>query len=397
MAGKSYRPKTRRDFNPESPLEGQGVPKDIRLAVTQVLYAFYRSDETLLPVRIDSKCRDRLVHEIKCLNRHKIGRVLKFSACRMDDTSGKTGWKKSNEGGREWREGTIRGRIQDCLIRLDTGETISERLIRDGFVTIVQSRRIRSDDRREDKSLYYDDTEKIICRSCGAEVERSSEITICPYCGAYIESDFYDWQLESFEIGKEGADVFKYIGILTAAVFMPLIISMLLSENWYAGLAPGFCIGIILALILIGAYMLLFKDYSKQIVRYSENTLRKNIVEYLWNQPCDKDLLERNLDEFSIRKVDNSEMETRITVKMHIKEQRYIPDGKLESKGKSEILTLTRARYPDRMKAKGVIFQEKECPACGANYVPDKNGNCSYCGYGLYVQNRNWKVEGKQK
>lgn len=35
---------------------------------------------------------------------------------------------------------------------------------------------------------------------------------------------------------------------------------------------------------------------------------------------------------------------------------------------------------------------EKECPSCGANYIPDNNGCCSYCGYSLQVDNAKWKL-----
>jgi len=38
-------------------------------------------------------------------------------------------------------------------------------------------------------------------------------------------------------------------------------------------------------------------------------------------------------------------------------------------------LKLYRARHPRRMKSKGqAVFSEKECPSCGANFMPDKNG-----------------------
>lgn len=32
----------------------------------------------------------------------------------------------------------------------------------------------------------------------------------------------------------------------------------------------------------------------------------------------------------------------------------------------------------------------KECPSCGANFIPDENHCCSYCGYGLQVNNAKW-------
>ena len=57
-------------------------------------------------------------------------------------------------------------------------------------------------------------------------------------------------------------------------------------------------------------------------------------------------------------------------------------------------LKLYRARYPRRMKSKGqAVFHEKECPRCGANFLPDANGCCSYCGYQLAVDNAKWRIE----
>ena len=264
--------------------------------------------------------------------------------------------------------------------------------IREGFVTIVQSRRIRSEDRKKEKATYYHDTETILCASCSAQVTRSGEITVCPYCGAYLESSFYDWQLESFEIGKRNKKRFKYYAILLAMVLLPAVAAVFLATPWHAGLLPGALAGIVLALLFV-LFLVLAKDPSKEIVRYSENTLRKNLTEYLWAKQANPSLLELRLDEFEVQKVQHTDTTTHITVKMRVREQTCSPDGRIHARTSSMGLSLSRARFPDRMKAKGAIFQEKECPSCGANYVPDQKGNCSYCGYGLYVQNRNWNVE----
>ena len=37
-------------------------------------------------------------------------------------------------------------------------------------------------------------------------------------------------------------------------------------------------------------------------------------------------------------------------------------------------------------------YSEIFCPSCGANYIPDNNGCCSYCGYSLQVDNAKWKL-----
>ena len=56
-------------------------------------------------------------------------------------------------------------------------------------------------------------------------------------------------------------------------------------------------------------------------------------------------------------------------------------------------LTLQRARNPEKRKTDGEFFTEKECPSCGANFMPDENGCCSYCGYTLHEDSLKWKIK----
>ena len=56
-------------------------------------------------------------------------------------------------------------------------------------------------------------------------------------------------------------------------------------------------------------------------------------------------------------------------------------------------LIIQRARYPEKRKADGEFFAEKDCPSCGANFMPDENYCCSFCGYGLQVNNAKWIVK----
>ena len=70
------------------------------------------------------------------------------------------------------------------------------------------------------------------------------------------------------------------------------------------------------------------------------------------------------------------------------------PNQKILNKNKKITLKLYRARYPRRMKSKGqAVLEEKECPRCGANFMPDKNGCCSYCGYQLSMDNSKWRID----
>lgn len=56
-------------------------------------------------------------------------------------------------------------------------------------------------------------------------------------------------------------------------------------------------------------------------------------------------------------------------------------------------LTLQRAKNPKKRKTDGDFFTEKECPSCGANFLPNENGCCSYCGYTLYEDSIKWKIK----
>lgn len=42
-------------------------------------------------------------------------------------------------------------------------------------------------------------------------------------------------------------------------------------------------------------------------------------------------------------------------------------------------------------------YSQMICPSCGANYVPDEKGCCSYCGYSLKVDNSKWKINASEK
>ena len=54
---------------------------------------------------------------------------------------------------------------------------------------------------------------------------------------------------------------------------------------------------------------------------------------------------------------------------------------------------MQRVRNPEERKADGALFVEKECPSCGANFVPDENHCCSFCGYALQHDRSKWMME----
>ena len=67
--------------------------------------------------------------------------------------------------------------------------------------------------------------------------------------------------------------------------------------------------------------------------------------------------------------------------------------GKPYTKKIKKTLVLQRARYPERRKTDGVFFKEKDCPSCGANFIPDEHNCCSFCGYSFRANNAKWVMK----
>lgn len=105
------------------------------------------------------------------------------------------------------------------------------------------------------------------------------------------------------------------------------------------------------------------------------------------------DALFYSVDKLQLKAVDNTETQTTITIQAVLHKLILEKNQKIIKKDKKMESKLYRARHPRRMKSKGqAVFSEKECPSCGANFMPDKNGCCSYCGYQLTVDNSKWRL-----
>ena len=149
----------------------------------------------------------------------------------------------------------------------------------------------------------------------------------------------------------------------------------------------------IVSLLIKRGYASAHKQAEKLIDRYDEKVLLVDLNEALNDAELTSDALFYSVDKLQLKAVDNTETQTTITIQAVLhklileKNQKIIKqDKKMESK-------LYRARHPRRMKSKGqAVFSEKECPSCGANFMPDKNGCCSYCGYQLTVDNSKWRL-----
>jgi len=137
---------------------------------------------------------------------------------------------------------------------------------------------------------------------------------------------------------------------------------------------------------------------KEQIVRYDESWLASNINEALYKSVLTPELLTYIVDDIKIKSVENTEDTTTISVSAKLRRTILENDQHIVVKNEKENWTLSRALHPNRLKSKGQdIVIEKECPSCGANYVPDEKGCCSYCGYSLKVDNSKWKINASEK
>lgn len=64
------------------------------------------------------------------------------------------------------------------------------------------------------------------------------------------------------------------------------------------------------------------------------------------------------------------------------------------------ILQSRHIRSSDRTEHKKSYYANQlkvSCPSCGANFIPDENHCCSYCGYNLQINNAKWVLISTEK
>ena len=242
------------------------------------------------------------------------------------------------------------------------------------------------------------------CPSCGAQLNLKGNETNCPYCGAFIQSQFYDWQTEDFRIyhlPDPNARNLLYTGGLILALFLPAVPCIRFITNMYLAFGLAFVLTILVAfgmLSFITPKLEKEEKLKEQIVRYDESWLASNINEALYKSVLTPELLTYIVDDIKIKSVENTEDTTTISVSAKLRRTILENDQHIVAKNEKENWTLSRALHPNRLKSKGQdIVIEKECPSCGANYVPDEKGCCSYCGYSLKVDNSKWKINASEK
>ena len=377
----------------ETPLQGARLQKDIKDSFENVLLPLGKADKGYLPKRMDLTFRRKMVHQVELLGKRKLCRDIQVTDV---VPLPKNNFKRWNDDGREWRESILQ---LERLISPQSGKTVHQIYRKNSYLRILQSRHIRHSDRQGKNKEFYSDKGTIICPSCGAEVELSSQQVICPYCGGVIQSEFYDWQTEVFEIYEKMGANMQY-GLLLLAysgiMFLCLTLCLYLIKDTDISLT----IGVIATLLILLGIAKIFQSKKekqeklpKEIVRYSENYLRSCINDALHKDVNKPDLMDYGIGSIILKNVVNTDKTTEITATAYGSET-YLPEsGKPYTKKTKTTLVLQRARYPERRKTDGAFFKEKDCPSCGANFIPDEHNCCSFCGYSFQVDNAKWVVK----
>ena len=197
--------------------------------------------------------------------------------------------------------------------------------------------------------------------------------------------------------GNPNASYYKLVLATILTFFFPSIPCFRFIHNDYLMFGTAFA----LTLLLAGAIWILLLNQEKkahvstdQIVRYDEKVLIVDLNEALYGTELTANALFYSVDKLQLKDVENTENRTTITISAVLHKLTLQPNQKILNKNEKITLKLYRARYPRRMKSKGqAVFEEKECPRCGANFMPDKNGCCSYCGYQLSIDNSKWRID----
>ena len=388
--------KCRKMLNQQNGLwQGTNIHGEIRNAFDMVLLPLGKADKGLLPDRMDKNFRSRIESQIELLKRNGLCRDI-----RLTDVVPlpKNSFRHWNDDGREWRESVLKC---SSLERLLSAQGIAVHTVyrKNARLRVLQSRHIRSSDRSGKKNNYYADKSVISCPSCGAEVKLESGQTVCPYCGGVIQSDFYDWQTEDFELYEQmGDNSRKALQLLLwgAMQYVCLFLCMWLIKSPMISLAAGMGAAVLVLAAAVAVFAFMNGKQEKleeEIVRYSENYLRSCIHETLYQGVNHPDLMDCSVGTIRLKKVVNTEKTTEITAQVYLSET-YLPSGKKPHTVKyKKTLVLQRARYPRRRKSDGSFFTERECPSCGANFIPDENNCCSYCGYSLQPDSAKWAVQ----
>lgn len=367
--------------------------RDIRKAFERILIPLEKADKNRLPSRMDMTFRKNIVRQIDRLNQQKLCREILMTDV---ETQPDNDFERWNNDGREWRESIIKCSALERLISTEDGKIRYENYRKHTYLRILQSRHIRNSDRVQKKKSYYSTVQKIICPSCGASVELTGQQVVCEYCGGVIRSEFYDWQTERFEVYERIGTNLRRALLLTGAmgiVYVCVFLCLYMIEDTEVSLTAGVGAALLVFVLILVSNQFFRNRQEKMadsIVRYSENYLRSCIGDAIYNETESDELMDYGIGNITLKKVVNTEDITKIKVKVCASET-YLPDRRNPyTKKVKRTLIMQRARYPERRREDGVFFMETECPSCGANFVPDENHCCSFCGYSLKSDNAKW-------
>ena len=380
----------------DTPLRNSKIRNDIKKAFERILIPLGKADQDLLPARMDMAFRKKIVSQINRLNRNKLCRKIYVTDVVPVPKNDFETW---NDDGREWRESVLKCSTLERFESTKDNTVQHEIYRKNSYLRILQSRHVRLADQKEKKKSYYNDKLRITCPSCGASVKLDSQQVTCEYCGAVIKNEFYDWQTESFEIYESiSTNLKRFLQLIVSGsiLFVCVFLCLYLIEDTEISLAAGvgaaiLALGVIVSPIIYGKVKQ--DNLAKKIVGYSENYLRACLNEYFLKNESDKYMLDFSVDTIKLLKVANTDEITKVTAEIY-GTKTFLPENqKPFTKIIKKKLTLQRARNPEKRKTDGDFFTEKECPSCGANFLPDENGCCSYCGYTLHEDSIKWKIK----
>ena len=379
-----------------TPISDSKIRRDIRKAFERILIPLGKADQKLLPARMDMAFRKKIVSQINRLNRNKLCRKIYVTDVVPVPKNDFETW---NDDGREWRESVLKCSTLERFESTKDNTVQHEIYRKNSYLRILQSRHVRLADQKEKMKSYYNDMLRITCPSCGASVKLDSQQVTCEYCGAVIKNEFYDWQTESFEIYESiSTNLKRFLQLIVSGsiLFVCVFLCLYLIEDTEISLAAGvgaaiLALGVVVSPIIYGKVKQ--DNLAKKIVGYSENYLRACLNEYFLKNESDKDMLDFSVDTIKLLKVANTDDITKVTAEIY-GTKTFLPENqKPFTKRIKKKLTLQRARNPEKRKTDGDFFTEKECPSCGANFLPDGNGCCSYCGYTLHEDSIKWKIK----
>ena len=380
----------------DTPLQNSRIRRDIKKAFERILIPLGKANQDLLPARMDMAFRKKIVSQINRLNQNKLCRKIYITDVVPLPKNDFETW---NDDGREWRESVLMCSTLERFESTKDNRVQHEIYRKNSYLRILQSRHIRRTDKKENKKSYYYDMLKITCPSCGAKVKLNSQQVTCEYCGTVIKNEFYDWQTESFEIYKSiSTNLKRFLQLFLSGfvLFLCVFLCLYLIEDIEISLAAGvgaaiLALGAIVAPIICGKARQ--DSLAKKIADYSENYLRACLNEYFLENESDKDMLDFSVDAIKLLRVANTDEITKVTADIY-GTKTFLPENqKPFTKKIKKRLTLQRARNPEKRKTDGDFFTEKDCPSCGANFLPDENGCCSYCGYTLHSDSKKWKIK----